>query len=147
MKLLKEIISDRVVYSIQKDATVLEAAKFMTENKIGLVPILDGEKLVGVFSERDLMHRVVVTGKSPAETKVSEVMSTNLIIGDENESYQEGLTKMQKAGIRHLLVISNDRLIGVVSMRDLLQMDLSLKNETLEVLHNYIYAKPKVENP
>jgi CBS domain-containing protein len=117
----------------------------MTKNKIGLVPILDGDKLVGVFSERDLMQRVVSAGKDPDKTVVEEVMTVNLVVSDENETYLECLSKMKAANIRHILVVSGDKLIGVVSMRDLLQADLNLKDETIEVLYNYINSKPIIK--
>ncbi|MCX8009759.1 MAG: CBS domain-containing protein [Ignavibacteria bacterium] len=145
MKTAKEIIGDRKVFAVQKDLTVLQTAKYMTENKVGLVPILDGEKLIGVFSERDLMQRVVVLGKNPSTTPITEVMTTDLIIANVNETYLECFHKMKKAGTRHILIIENDKLVGVLSIRDILQVDLNVKEETLEVLHNYIYSKPKLE--
>ncbi|MCX8057527.1 MAG: CBS domain-containing protein [Ignavibacteria bacterium] len=145
MKTLKEILSNRPLLSIQKNFTVREASEYMTKNKIGLVPILDGDKLVGVFSERDLMQRVVAVGKDPDKTKVEEVMTVNLVVSEEDETYLECLAKMKAANIRHILVKSGDKLIGVVSMRDLLQADLNLKDETIEVLYNYINSKPIIK--
>lgn len=145
MKTLKELIGNRPLLTIQKDLTVRQASEFMTKNKIGLVPIFDGDKLVGVFSERDLLQRVVAAGKSPDEVKVGDVMTIDLVISDENETYLECLAKMKAANIRHILVVSNDELIGVISMRDLLQADLSIKDETLEVLYNYINSKPIIK--
>jgi CBS domain-containing protein len=145
MKTLKEILANRPLLSIQKNFTVRQASEYMTKNKIGLVPILDGDKLVGVFSERDLMQRVVSAGKDPDKTVVEEVMTVNLVVSDENETYLECLSKMKAANIRHILVVSGDKLIGVVSMRDLLQADLNLKDETIEVLYNYINSKPIIK--
>lgn len=145
MKTLKEILQNRPLLTIQKNYTVREASEFMTKNKIGLVPVLDGDNLVGVFSERDLMQRVVAKGKSPEETLVEEVMTVDLVISDENESYLDCISKMKRANIRHLLVTSGNKLIGVVSIRDLLQADLSLKDETIEALYNYINSKPIIK--
>lgn len=145
MKTLKELIGNRPLLTIQKDLTVRQASEFMTKNKIGLVPIFDGDKLVGVFSERDLLQRVVAAGKSPDEVKVGDVMTVNLVVSDENETYLECLAKMKAANIRHILVVSNDELIGVISMRDLLQADLNIKDETIEVLYNYINSKPIIK--
>ncbi|MCR4416206.1 MAG: CBS domain-containing protein [Ignavibacteria bacterium] len=142
MKTLKEIISDRPILSVQKDFTIRQVSEYMAQNKIGLVPILDGDKLVGVFSERDLLQRVVAAGKDPDKTKVEEVMTINLIISDEDETYLECLSKMKTANIRHIIVKSGDKLKGVVSMRDLLQADLNIKDETIETLYNYINSKP-----
>ncbi len=145
MKTLKDILVNRPLLAIQKDFTVRQASEYMTKNKIGLVPILDGDKLVGVFSERDLMQRVVAAGKDPDKTKVEEVMTVDLVVSEENETYLECLAKMKTANIRHILVKSGDKLIGVVSMRDLLQADLNLKDETIEVLYNYINSKPIIK--
>ncbi|MEJ5304914.1 MAG: CBS domain-containing protein [Ignavibacteria bacterium] len=142
MKTLKEIISDRPILSVQKDFTIRQVSEYMAQNKIGLVPVLDGDKLVGVFSERDLLQRVVAAGKDPDKTKVEEVMTINLIISDEDETYLECLSKMKTANIRHIIVKSGDKLKGVVSMRDLLQADLNIKDETIETLYNYINSKP-----
>ncbi len=145
MKNLKEILGNRPLLAIQKNFTVRQASEFMTQNKIGLVPILDGDKLVGVFSERDLMQRVVAAGKDPDKTPVEEVMTVNLIVSEDTETYIDCLAKMKSANIRHVLVKSGDKLIGVVSMRDLLQADLNLKDETIEVLYNYINSKPIIK--
>ncbi len=145
MKTLKEIVANRPLLTIQKDLTVRQACEYMAKNKIGLVPILDGDKLVGVFSERDLLQRVVAIGKDPDKTKVEEVMTVNLVISQEDEDYLDCLYKMKAANIRHILVISQNTLIGVVSMRDLLQEDLILKDETIEVLYNYINSKPIIK--
>lgn len=145
MKTLKEIIGNRPLLTVQKDMTVQEACEFMCEKKIGLVPVLDGNKLVGVFSERDLMRRVIAENKNPREVKISEVMTIDLIVADENETYIDALSKMKKSNIRHLLVTSGEKLIGVVSIRDVLQEDLNLKDETIEVLYNYINSKPIIK--
>lgn len=142
MKTLKEILSNRPILSVQKDFTVRQTSEYMTKNKIGLVPVLDGDKLVGVFSERDLLQRVVAAKKDPDTTKVEEVMTVDLILSDEDETYLECLAKMKSANIRHIIVKSGDKLIGVVSMRDLLQADLNIKDETIETLYNYINSKP-----
>jgi CBS domain-containing protein len=142
MKTLKEILSNRPILSVQKDFTVRQVSEYMTKNKIGLVPVLDGDKLVGVFSERDLLQRVVAAGKDPDKTKVEEVMTIDLILSEEDETYLECLSKMKTANIRHIIVKTGDKLVGVVSMRDLLQADLNIKDETIETLYNYINSKP-----
>jgi len=145
MKTLKDIIGNRPILSVQKDSTVRQVSEYMMQNKIGLVPVLDGDKLVGVFSERDLLQRVVAARKDPDTTKVEEVMTVNLVVSDEDETYLECLAKMKAANIRHIIVKSGDNLIGVVSMRDLLQADLNIKEETIETLYNYINTKPIIK--
>lgn len=91
------------------------------------------------------MQRIVAAGKDPDKTKVEEVMTVDLVVSEEDETYIECLSKMKTANIRHILVKSGDKLIGVVSMRDLLQADLSIKDETIEVLYNYINSKPIIK--
>jgi len=113
----------------------------MAEKGVGLVPIMESGKLVGVFSERDLVKRVIAKNKSLDETKVEDVMSTKLIIADINEANESVLAKMKEANTRHILVIENEKLVGVLAMRDLLELDLSACKLTVEVLNNYIYSK------
>ena len=141
MENIKEILSDRELYTVNKGTTIRNAVMYMAEKKVGLVPIMDDGKLVGVFSERDLVRRVIAQNKSLDETKVEDVMSSKLVIADLNEANESVLAKMKEANTRHILIIENEKLIGVVAMRDLLELDLSACKLTVEVLNNYIYSK------
>jgi len=141
MEDIKEILAQRELYTVTKEATIKDVVFYMAEKGVGLVPIMDSGKLVGVFSERDLVKRVIAKNKSLDETKVEEVMSTKLIIADVNEANESVLAKMKEANTRHILIIENEKLFGVVAMRDLLELDLSACKLTVEVLNNYIYSK------
>ncbi|MCS7054073.1 MAG: CBS domain-containing protein [Ignavibacterium sp.] len=141
MEDLRSILKTTVVHSVQVGTKVIDVVKFMAEKSVGLVPVLDGDKLVGVFSERDLVKRIIAIDKDVKETIVDDVMSTNLVIAKVNETPAEALAKMKQAGTRHILVIDNEKLIGVLSMRDLLEVDLLQCKTTVEVLNNYIYSK------
>ena len=141
MENIKEILSDRELYTVNKGTTIRNAVMYMAEKKVGLVPIMDDGKLVGVFSERDLVRRVIAQNKSLDETKVEDVMSTKLIVAEVNEANESLLAKMKEANTRHILIIENEKLIGVLAMRDLLELDLSACKLTVEVLNNYIYCK------
>lgn len=141
MESLKELLVHRELYTVNKGATIKEVVLYMAEKAVGLVPIMDSDKLVGVFSERDLVKRVIAKNKNLDETKVEEVMSTKLIIADVNEANESVLAKMKEANTRHVLIIENEKLIGVVAMRDMLELDLSACKLTVEVLNNYIYCK------
>jgi CBS domain-containing protein len=141
MENIKELLAQRELYTVSKGATIREVVFYMAEKGIGLVPIMDSGKLVGVFSERDLVKRVIAKNKSLDETKVEDVMSTKLIIAEANEANESVLAKMKEANTRHILVIENEKLIGVLAMRDLLELDLSACRTTVEVLNNYIYSK------
>jgi len=143
MKTIHHIIKDRDVYFVRKDQTVLEAVKYMAEKQVGAVAVLDGDRLMGVFSERDLMTRIVVQGKDPAKTLVGEVMSTNLVIAEPDESYESCLAKMKQARCRHLPVVSAGKLVGFLSQRALLETDIDEKNYEIKRLHEYIYYVPR----
>ena len=102
---------------------------------------MEDGKLVGVFSERDLVKPVIAQNKSLNETKVENVMSTRLVIANIGEANESVLAKMKEANTRHILIIENEKLVGVLAMRDLLELDLSACRTTVEVLNNYIYSK------
>ena len=112
-----------------------------TELGLKAKAFMDEGKLVGVFSERDLVKRVIAKNKSLVDTKVEEVMSTNLLIAETQEPNESIFAKMKGPNTRHILIIENEKLLGVLSMRDLLELDLSACKMTVEVLNNYIYSK------
>jgi CBS domain-containing protein len=141
MENIKSLLEKRELCTVTVHTKVKDAVFYMAEKGVGLVPVMDDGKLVGVFSERDLVKRVIARGKSIETTKVEEVMSTNLIIASIDEPNESVLAKMKEANTRHILVIENEKLIGVLSMRDLLELDLSVCKTTVEVLNNYIYSK------
>lgn len=141
MEDLRSILKNAEVHSVQVGTKVYDVVKFMADKSVGLVPVLDGDKLVGVFSERDLVKRIIAVDKDVKETTVDEVMSTNLVVAKINESSAEALAKMKEAKTRHILVIDGEKLVGVLSLRDLLEVDLLQCKTTVEVLNNYIYSK------
>lgn len=141
MENIKEMLAQRELYTVSKGTTIKDVVFYMAEKGVGLVPVMDEGKLVGVFSERDLVKRVIAKNKNLVETKVEDVMSTNLIVADINEANESVLAKMKEANTRHILIIENEKLVGVLAMRDLLELDLSACKMTVEVLNNYIYSK------
>jgi CBS domain-containing protein len=141
MENIKELLTNREVYTVKKGTNIKDAVNYMAEKRVGLVPVMDDGKLVGVFSERDLVQRVISKNKSLEETKVEDVMSTKLLIAETHEPNESVLAKMKEANTRHILIIEEEKLIGVLSMRDLLELDLSVCKTTVEVLNNYIYSK------
>lgn len=94
-----------------------------------------------VFSERDLVRRVIAKGLDLKATLVEEIMTKDLVLADVSESYEQCLQKMKERGIRHIVIIENEKLVGILSIKDLLEMDIVVQRETIEVLHNYIYSK------
>src|SRR5688572_21165766 len=105
MRKLREIMRAGFLFMVQRDATVREAVQVMTDNNVGIVLVLEGERLVGVFSERDVVRRVVDRGLDPDRTPVGDVMTTEIVVGDPDEDYQSAMRKMDQASIRHLLVV------------------------------------------
>src|SRR5262249_37886010 len=142
MNKLHSIIREREVYAVRHNWTVLEAARYMAEKRIGAAAVLDGESVVGIFSERDLMTRVVVAGIEADKTLVSEVMTSNIVVSDPDETLEEGLLKMQQAKCRHLPIIKNGRLVNFISMRDLLQVEIEELDQEIKLMNEYLYSVP-----
>lgn len=120
MTTLREIVKDRRVYSIDAGKSVLEAARYMMEHNIGALPVLRNGELAGIFSERDIMNRVVAVGRTPGSTSVAEVMSANPRTVPADETVEECLFIMREFGFRHLPIVEGKELKGLVSLRDIL---------------------------
>ncbi len=141
-KTIGKVVSGREVYFLGAEQTIREAARYMADRKVGAVSVLEGTRLVGILSERDIMARVVAKGLDPDQTLVSHAMTRDLVVGGSHESYEDGLRKMRQAGCRHLPVVEGDQLLGMVSQRDLLQVDLDEKVEEIRWLNAYIHYVP-----
>ncbi len=141
MESIKDILNGRDVFTVQSGSYIKFTADFMASKGVGLVPVMKDEKLVGVFSERDLVKRVIAKDKDINTTLVDDVMSTKLVLAKIDESNESILAKMKEARTRHILIIDNEKLVGVLSLRDLLEIDLNQCKTTVEVLNNYIYSK------
>lgn len=144
MNRLHSIIGERHVFAIDHNWTVLEAARYMADKRVGAAAVLDGGRVVGVFSERDLMTRVVVAGRSPTNTMVSEVMTSDIVVGYPNDTEEEAMRKMQQAKCRHLPVIQEGLLLGFISMRDLLQVEIEERDQEIKMMNEYLHSTPAV---
>lgn len=142
MTSIKQLFENRPLFAIEKDSTVQRAAEYMAKNNIGALPVMEAQRLVGVFSERDVINRVVARGLEPANTRVADVMTTNLVIAESDETYEDCLKKMKQANCRHLPVVEGETLIGFISLRDLLQVDIHEKDDKIEFLNNYMFHIP-----
>jgi CBS domain-containing protein len=142
MKRVRDIVAGHEPITVSSLMPVADAARIMAAHHISAVPITDGGRLVGIFTERDVLTRIVATGRNPASTPVGEVMSSTLIVASINESYETCLERMRQAHIRHLIVLDNDRMAGIVSMRDLMAVDLDDKLETITLLNAYVHSVP-----
>jgi CBS domain-containing protein len=142
MKTIGSIVEGRETYHLRDAQTVREAARYMTERRVGAVAVLAGNRLAGIVSERDIMGRVVAKGLDPDQVRVGDVMTKELVVAHAGDSHDDGLRKMKQAGCRHLPVVEGDRLAGMVSQRDLLQIDLTEKDEEIRWLNAYIHFIP-----
>lgn len=142
MKKLRDIMRYGFLFTVQRGATVAEAVRLMAAHNVGIVSVLEGDTLVGLFSERDVVRRVVDHGLDPARTPVATVMTTDLVVADAEEDYQAAIRKMDQANIRHLPVVSQGHLVSMLSIRDLLRVDMQDKGEELEYLREYLYQVP-----
>jgi CBS domain-containing protein len=120
MAKISEILRDHRVLSVDAEQSVIETVRLMTEFNIGAVPVLRDGELVGIFSERDLMRRVVAGGRSPGMTKVSEVMTSKPQTVSADADIEDCITLMREAGFRHLPVVDGNKLRGLISLRDIM---------------------------
>jgi CBS domain-containing protein len=142
MRSIKAIVGERQTITVDALTTVGDAARQMAAHQIGAVPVLEGERLAGIFTERDVLTRVVAATRDAERTPVREVMSAELVIADVGESYDVCLTRMQQAHVRHLIVLERGRLAGILSQRDLLRVDADEKDEAITMLNAYLHYIP-----
>jgi CBS domain-containing protein len=142
MKKLREIMRHGFLFVVQRDVAVAEAVRMMAAHNVGIVAVLEGERLVGVFSERDVVQKVLAKGLDPARTPIKDVMTTELVVADVDEDYQSAIRKMDQANIRHLPVVSAGRLLSMISIRDLMRVDMEDKGDEIRYLREYLFQVP-----
>jgi len=143
---IRELVSNRPVYTVEQSASVQSAVEYLARHNIGAVSVMAGGRLVGIFSERDVINRVIARGLDPRGTSVASVMTSQIVVGRAEDGYDDCLRKMKQANCRHLPIVEGDRLIGVISLRDLLMVDISEKDDKIEFLNAYMFhVAPGVE--
>ncbi|MEK6666896.1 MAG: CBS domain-containing protein [candidate division NC10 bacterium] len=142
MKKIRDIMRYGFLFTVQRATMVADAVRMMAAHNVGIVSVLEGDKLVGVFSERDVVRRVVDRGVDPARTPVEDVMTTELVVADADEDYQSAMRKMDQANIRHLLVVSEGRILSMISIRDLMRVHRDDQGEEIRYLREYLYQVP-----
>jgi CBS domain-containing protein len=142
MKSVRAIIGNRETVTVGCSTCAREAARLMAARHIGALPILDGEQLAGIITERDILARIVAADLDPAATPVAQVMSTELLVADIGEPSEVCIHRMQQAHVRHLIVLDQGRLAGILSLRDLLAVDLDEKAEAISALNAYVHDVP-----
>jgi CBS domain-containing protein len=138
MSTIRDLLINRTIHYLQPEQTVLEAARYMVDCHVGAAPVLEGTKLVGIFSERDIMSKVVTQGLDPRATRVADVMSTTLRTLAPESSCEDAMVIMQAHGIRHLAVCDGNTLVGFLSLRDLLRQTLEEKSGEADMIRAYI---------
>lgn len=132
----------RVVVYVGPTDTVQDAARIMKQHNVGSVLVLDGGRLAGIFTERDVVRRVVAEQREPSQTPLSEVMTPDVIVVDGATSSAQVLALMRQRGFRHAPVAVESTLIGVVSLRDLLREQTEETVHELEQLREYVFTRP-----
>jgi CBS domain-containing protein len=126
------------VWSVSPDATVFEAIEMMAHKNIGALPVMSDGRLMGMFSERDYTRKIALKGKSSKSTFVREVVSTPVISVAPHASIDECMHLMTEHRIRHLPVLQNDELIGIISIGDLVNWIISAQNVAIEQMEQFI---------
>ena len=126
------------VWSIAPDASVYDAIHLMAEKSVGALIVMDGPSLVGVISERDYARKIILEGRSSEDTKISEIMSAKVITTGPDNSIEECMQIMTDRRIRHLPVLSGDKVLGVISLGDLVEYIIAEQRFVIEQMERYI---------
>jgi CBS domain-containing protein len=137
-----DLIKNQDTYQADIGQTVLETVRAMVERNIGAVPVLHNGQLVGIFSERDLMKRVVAEGRDPRSTSLAEVMTDDPLTISLNEELGHCTSVMRRNNFRHLPVCHEGKLVAMVSLRDILLQDLTDKDDEVRMMRAYIHSVP-----
>jgi CBS domain-containing protein len=121
---------------------LFDALKMMAEKNIGSLMVLEDDKLIGVLSERDYARKVILKGKSSKDMPVEEIMSTNIVCVSPEQSIEDCMALMTENRVRHLPVLENDKLVGVISIGDVVKAIISEKDIMIEQLEHYIMGVP-----
>ena len=144
MPTVRNVLASKVqgVESTSPESTVLEAVNQMNEHKIGALVVMDGAKVAGIFTERDVLRRVVGDQKDPATTRVGQVMTSKVVCCDPDADLDEVATLMKNRRIRHVPVCNGDgRLLGMISIGDVNAANTVTQEATIHFLNEYIYGR------
>lgn len=139
-----DLIKNQETYRADASQTVLDVAKAMVARNIGAVPVVRDGVIVGIFSERDLMKRVVVEGRQAETTRVGEVMTGEPLTVSPEETLENCMLLMRRHGFRHLPICDGKQLRGLISLRDLMLHDLNEKDDEVRMMRAYIHSTPDV---
>jgi len=143
MATVKDLLAlkGRKLVSVGPDASVLNAALVMNEHRIGAVVVMDGDRVCGMFTERDVLQRVVGQRRDPAQTRVREVMTSEVVCCTPETTLDEARSAIKNRRIRHLPVVDgNQCVVGLISIGDLNAYQAADQEQTIHLLHEYIYG-------
>ena len=126
------------VWSIAPAATVFDAIALMADKNIGALPVVENDRLIGIISERDYTRKVILKGKSSQETRVEEIMTSDLVTADPSDTVVDCMRVMTEERVRHLPVIKGAKLVGILSIGDLVKCLISAQAEAIDNLEQYI---------
>lgn len=129
------------VWSVPLNATVYDAIGILAEKNIGALPVVDGGRLVGIFSERDYTRKVALEGRSSRDTRVREIVSAPVISITPQQSIEDAMRLMSEKHIRHLPVLEGDKMVGMISIGDLVTWIISAQNSTIDQMEAYIAGR------
>ena len=140
MKLVKHLLDrkGRHIISVNPDDSVLDAIRLMAEKGIGSLVVMQDQEMLGIMSERDYARKVIIKGKSSESTAVSEIMTVNVFTTSSSETVNDCMTLMTEKKIRHLPVVEDNAVIGMISIGDLVEAIISDQQEEIEQLEHYI---------
>lgn len=142
MKTLKQLLEMKggQVFTIDPHAKVIEALQLMAKKDVGALLVMDGGKLEGIISERDYARKVILQGKSSQDIPVREIMTTNVVTVDPSQSIEDCMGLMTQRRVRHLPVCEGDKLVGLVSIGDLVKEVIAEQEQTIKQLESYIHS-------
>ena len=140
MKLVSHLLDSKgsKVISIGPDASVFDAIRLMAENSIGALAVMQGDKLVGMLSERDYARKVIIQGRSSRTTQVAEIMTADVVTTTRGQTVNECMALVTTRRIRHLPVVEDGKVIGMISIGDLVQAIIADQQAAIEQLEQYI---------
>jgi CBS domain-containing protein len=129
------------VWTISPQATVFEAIQLLARKNIGALPVMEGDQLVGIFSERDYTRKVALEGKTSQSTRVRDILSPNVATIRTDETVEDALRLMTEKRIRHLPVVEDGRVVGLISIGDMVNWIISAQTATIDQLESYVSGR------
>jgi CBS domain-containing protein len=129
------------VWTISPQATVFEAIQLLARKNVGALPVVEGDKVIGIFSERDYTRKVALEGKSSHTTKVREILTTDVASISPHETVEDAMRIMTEKHIRHLPVLENGHMVGLISIGDMVNWIISAQSATLDQMEAYLSGR------